>query len=164
MSNIHRPINLIKHLYDIYRSREAFDVSPKCRTKYKELYNEELPKVLLSCATDKKLINVVELIGIKNCISSNPLLILAIGLIPEELKSYILVNVNRKQGLTIDYDKAYADILHKQILDCESGEISDGQLVNSVYEQYMRIKYIEEKMDKFIYEKPLDTSIFTLVE
>ncbi len=69
---------------------------------------------------------------------------------------------NRKRGLTIDYNKAYADILHKQILDCESGEISDGQLVNSVYKQYMRIKYIEEKMKEFIYEKPLDTSIFTL--
>jgi len=163
MSNIY-PIKLIKHLYDIYRCYDAFDVPPKCRVKYTELYNEELPKVLSSYATDSKLIKVVELMGIKNCFSSNPQLILSIGLVPEELKYYILVNANRKRGLTIDYDKAYADILHKQILDCESGEISDGLLVNSVYEQYMRIKYIEEKMLDFIYEKPLDTSIFTLVE
>ena len=70
----------------------------------------------------------------------------------QELK---VINIIEKCGFDegikiadINYDKAYADILHKQIVDCESGELSDGLLMNSVYKQYHRIKYIQEHIDE----------------
>ena len=71
--------------------------------------------------------------------------LLAFQFVPEELKEYIEVGWRVGERIVnINYDKAYADILHKQIVDCK---ISEGLLM---YKQYYRINYIKEKYEELM--------------
>ena len=143
----HQPfVKLIKCLYNKSTNSNPLRLSDKCFNAYAEKYDKELDYNGKTYSIDPKIIRVVEEVGLEKC--SGYAAYLAFQLVPEELKEYIVVGfVEGTKKVHIDYDKAYASILHKQILDCESGEISDGLLVNDIYRQYRRIKYIKEKYD-----------------
>ena len=142
------PIKLIKCLYN-KSTHSSLRLSDKCLNAYKEMYDEELDydegKTYI---LGPKIIKVVEDVGLGK--SGGFGAYIAFQLVPEELKEYIVVGfVEGTKKVYIDYDKAYAAILHKQI-HCESGEISDGLLVKSVYKQYQRITYIKERFDELM--------------
>jgi hypothetical protein len=110
------------------------------------MYGKELDYDGKSFSIDKKLITLVEEFGFLNC--GGYATHLTFQLVPEELKEYIVVGfVEGIKKVNINYDKAYADILHKQIFDSES---SDGLLINDSYKQYHRIKYIRGKYDELM--------------
>ena len=118
-------------------------LSDKCFNIYAETYGKELNYDKKTYSIDTNLIKLVEELGLEK--SGGFAVYLAFQLVPEELKEYIVIGfVEGTKKVHIDYDKAYADILHKQIVDCE---ISDGLLMNSIYKQYHRINYIRENYD-----------------
>ena len=137
----------IKCLYNSSSYTTPLRISDTCFNAYAERYGVELEYTGKAYSIDTKLIALVEELGEERCSGHGTFL--ACLFVPEELKDYIDVRfVEGMKEACIDYDKAYASILHKQIVDCESGEISDGLLMNSVYKQYHRIKYIQEHIDE----------------
>ena len=146
-SNESQPlIKLIKCLYNTSTSNNTLCISDKCFNTYAEMYDKEINYNGKTYSIDPKIIKVVEELGLEKCSGYGTFLLCQ--LVPEELKDYIDVRfVEGIKKVYIDYDKAYAAILHKQIVDCE---ISDGLLVNDTYRQYNRIKYIQEKMDELM--------------
>ena len=148
MSSENQPfIPLIKYLYNSSSYTTPLRISDICFNAYAERYGVEFEYIGKAYSVDTKLIALVEELGLEQCSGHGT--ILECQSVPEELKEYI--DVKFVQGIKeacIDYNKAYADILHKQIVDCESGKISDGLLMNSVYKQYQRIKYIHEQMEE----------------
>jgi len=144
-----QPIKLIKCLYNKNTHSNPLRLSDKCFNVYAETYGKELNYDKKTYSIDTNRIKLVEELGLEK--SGGFAVYLAFQLVPEELKEYIVVGfVEGTKKVHIDYDKAYADILHKQIVDCESGEISDGLLVNDTYRQYHRIKYIRKKYDELM--------------
>ena len=144
------PIKLIKCLYN-KSTHSPLRLSDKYLYAYKDLYDEE-PGINYNgthFSLDPKIINLVEEVGLEK--SGGFGAYIAFQLVPEELKEYIVVGfVEGTKKVYIDYARAFANILHKQIVHCESGEISDGLLVNDIYRQYHRIKYIREKYDELM--------------
>lgn len=141
-----QPIKLIKCLYNSSSYTTPLRISDKCFNAYAERYGVEFEYNGKAYSIDTKLIALVEELGLEQCSGHGTFLLCQ--LVPEELKEYI--DVRFVEGIKIadiNYDKAYAAILHKQIVDCE---ISDGLLMNSIYKQYNRIKYIQEKMDELM--------------
>ena len=70
---------------------------------------------------------------------------------PEELKEYIVVGfVEGIKKVNINYDKAYADILHKQLKVFENEDMVHWQQICLIYKQYDRIKYIKEKYEELM--------------
>lgn len=73
---------------------------------------------------------------------------MALQLVPEELKNYIDVQFAKGNKIVyIDYDKAYANILHKEYEYYKNGDVTDSQLLQLIYERYERIKYIKKSFD-----------------
>jgi len=144
-----QPIKLIKCLYNSSSYTTPLGISDKCFNVYAERYGVEFEYVGKAYSIDTKLITLVEELGLEKCSGHGTFLLCQ--LVPEELKEYIVVGfVEGIKIADINYDKAYSDILHKQIVDCESGELSDGLLVNDTYRQYHRIKYIKENYDELM--------------
>ena len=143
----HQPfVILIKCLYNKSTNSNPLRLSDKCFNAYAEKYDKELDYNGKTYSIDPKIIKVVEEVGLEKC--SGYAAYLAFQLVPEELKEYIEVGWRVGERIVnINYDKAYADILHKQIVDCESGKISDGLLM---YKQYYRINYIKEKYEELM--------------
>jgi hypothetical protein len=138
---------LIKCLYNSSSYSTPLRISDICFNAYAERYGAEFEYIGKAYSIDTKLIALVEELGLEQCSGHGTFLLCQS--VPEELKDYI--DVRFEEGIKkacIDYDKVYADILHKQIVDCESGELSDGLLMNSLYKQYHRIKYIQEHIDE----------------
>lgn len=136
----------IKCLYNSSSYTTPLRISDKCFNIYAERYGVEFEYIGKAYSIDTKLIALVEELGLEQCSGHGTFL--ECQLVPEELKEYI--DVRFVEGIKIadiNYDKAYAAILHKQIVDCE---ISDGLLMNSIYKQYNRIKYIREKYDELM--------------
>ena len=52
--------------------------------------------------------------------------------------------------VNINYDKAYADILHKQLKVFENEDMAHWHQICLIYKQYYRIKYIKEKYDELM--------------
>ena len=138
-------IPLSKCLFN--RDCDSKGISEKCFDAYTRRYKQELNyDYKKNYSVDTKLIALVEELGLGECGASRTLF--AFQFVPEELKEYIEVGWRVGERIvTINYDKAYADILHKQIVDCESGKISDGLLM---YKQYYRINYIKEKYEELM--------------
>ena len=146
MSSDNQPlIPLSKCLFN--RNYDSKGISEKCFDAYTRRYKQELNyDYKKNYSVDTKLIALVEELGLGECGASRALL--AFQFVPEELKEYIEVGWRVGERIVnINYDKAYADILHKQIVDCESGKISDGLLM---YKQYYRINYIKEKYEELM--------------
>ena len=142
-----KPIKLIKCLYNSSSYTTPLRISDKCFNAYGERYGVEFEYIGKAYSIDTKLIALVEELGLEQCSGHGTFLLCQS--VPEELKDYIVVRFDEGIKIAdINYDKAYADILHKQIVDCESDELSDGLLMNSVYKQYHRIKYIHEHIDE----------------
>ena len=148
MSSDNQPlIPLSKCLFNRDCDSNKLCISDKCFDAYTRRYKQELNyDYKKNYSVDTKLIALVEELGLGECGASRALL--AFQFVPEELKEYIEVGWRVGERIvTINYDKAYADILHKQIVDCESGKISDGLLM---YKQYYRINYIKEKYEELM--------------
>ena len=138
---------LIKCLYNSSSYTTPLRISDTCFNAYAERYGVEFEYIGKAYSIDTNLIALVEELGEEQCSGHGTLLLCQS--VPEELKEYIAIRfVEGIKIASIDYNKAYADILHKQIVDCESGKLSDGLLMNSVYKQYHRIKYIQEHIDE----------------
>jgi hypothetical protein len=138
---------LIKCLYNSSSYSTPLRISDTCFNAYAERYGVEFEYIGKAYSIDTNLIALVEELGQIECSGHGTFL--ECQSVPEELKDYIDVKfVEGIKRACIDYNKAYADILHKQIVDCESGEICDGLLMNSVFKQYHRIKYIQEHIDE----------------
>ena len=139
----------IKCLFNSSSYTTPLRISDICFNAYAEKYGVEFEYIGKAYSIDTKLIALVEELGEEQCSGHGTFL--ECQSVPEELKDYIDVKfVEGIKEAYINYDKAYADILHKQIVDCESGEICDGLLMNSVYKQYNRIIYIQEHIDEAI--------------
>jgi hypothetical protein len=165
-SNESQPIiKLIKCLYNTSTSSNPLCISDKCFNAYAEMYDKELDYDGKRFSIDKKLITLVEELGFDKCSGFSTYL--SCQLMPEELKEYIVVGfVEGTKKVYIDYDKAYVNILHKQIIDCDSGEISDELLVKSVYKQYQRITYIKERFDELMtqtLDKAYNSEVFSVL-
>ena len=151
MSSDNQPlIPLSKCLFNRDCDSNRLGISEKCFDAYTRRYKQELNyNYKKNYSIDTKLIALVEELGLGECGASRALL--AFQFVPEELKEYIEVGWRVGERIVnINYDKAYADILHKQIVDCESGKISDGLLMNAVHKQYYRINYIKEKYEELM--------------
>ena len=145
MSSDNQPlIPLSKCLFNRNCDSNMLGISEKCFDTYTRRYKQELNyDYKKNYSIDTKLIALVEELGLGECGA-----LLAFQFVPEELKEYIEVGWRVGERIVnINYDKAYADILHKQIVDCESGKISDGLLM---YKQYYRINYIKEKYEELM--------------
>ena len=142
MSSDNQPlIPLSKCLFNKDTDSNRLGISDKCFDAYTRRYKQELNyNYKKNYSVDTKLIALVEELGLGECGA-----LLAFQFVPEELKEYIEVGWRVGERIVnINYDKAYADILHKQIVDCK---ISDGLLM---YKQYYRINYIKEKYDELM--------------
>ena len=140
-------VSFIKCLYNSSSYTTPLRISDTCFNAYAERYGVEFEYIGKAYSIDTKLIALVEELGQEQCSGHGTFL--ECQSVPEELKEYIAIRfVQGIKEACIDYNKAYADILHKQIVDCESGELCDGLLMNSVYKQYHRIKYIQEHIDE----------------
>ena len=138
---------LIKCLYNSSSYTTPLRISDTCFNAYAERYGIEFEYNGKAYSIDTRLLALVEELGLEQCSGHGTFL--ECQSVPEELKDYIVVRFDEGIKIaSINYDKAYADILHKQIVDCESDELSDGLLMNSVYKQYHRIKYIQEHIDE----------------
>lgn len=149
MTENQQPIPLIKCLYNTSTSTSTntLRISDKCFNAYAEMYGKELDYDGKSFSIDKKLITLVEEFGFLNC--GGYATHLAFQLVPEELKEYIDVGfVEGTKKVNINYDKAYADILHKQLNVFENEDMAHWQQICLIYKQYDRIKYIKEKYDE----------------
>ena len=142
------PIPLIKCLYN-KSTHSPLRLSDKCLYAYKDLYDEELNYNGKHFSIDPKIINLVEEVGLEK--SGGFATYLAFQLVPKELKEYIVVGfVEGTKKVHIDYDKAYASILHKEHKEheyYENGDITDSQLLQLIFQRYERIAYIREKYD-----------------
>jgi len=137
---------LIKCLYNSSSYSEPLRISDICFNVYAERYGVEFEYIGKAYSIDTKLIALVEELGLEQCSGHGTFLLCQS--VPEELKDYIAIRfIEGIKKACIDYDRVYADILHKQIVDCESGELCDGL---SVFKQYHRIKYIQEHIDEAI--------------
>ena len=137
-------VSFIKCLYNSSSYSEPLRISDTCFNAYAERYGVEFEYPGKAYSINTNLIALVEELGLDKCSGHGTFLLCQS--VPEELKDYIDVKfVAGIPKASINYDKVYADILHKQIVDCESGEICDGLLMNFVFKQYHRIKYIQEK-------------------
>ncbi len=138
---------LIKCLYNNSSYSTQLRISDICFNAYAERYGVEFEYIGKAYSIDTKLIALVEELGLEQCSGHGTFL--ECQSVPEELKDYIAIRfVEGIKKACIDYNKAYADILHKQIVDCESGELCDGLLMNAVFKQYHRIKYIQEHIEE----------------
>jgi hypothetical protein len=138
---------LIKCLYNSSSYSEPLRISDTCFNAYAERYGVEFEYIGKAYSIDTRLITLVEELGLEQCSGHGTFLLCQP--VPEELKDYIDIRFNKGiKKACIDYDRVYADILHKQIVDCESGEICDGLLMNAVFKQYHRIKYIQEHIEE----------------
>ena len=137
----------IKCLYNSSSYTTPLRISDTCFNAYAERYGVEFEYIGKAYSIDTNLIALVEELGEEQCSGHGTFL--ECQSVPEELKDYIDVRfVEGIKKASINYDKAYADILHKQLVDCESVELSDGLLMKSVYKLYHRINYIQEHIDE----------------
>lgn len=140
------PIKLIKCLYNINSTSDSLCISDNCFNIYAEKYDKELNYDGKKYSIDKHLIALVEELGLQK--SSGFGTNLALQLVPEELKNYIDVQFAKGNKIVyIDYDKAYANILHKEYEYYKNGDVTDSQLLQLIYERYERIKYIKKSFD-----------------
>jgi hypothetical protein len=141
------PIKLIKCLYN-KSTHSPLRFSDKCLYAYKNLYEEE-PKINYNgthFSIDPKIINLIEELGIEK--SGGFGAYLAFQLVPEELKEYIVVGfVEGTRKVYIDYDKAFANILHENHSNYEHTHTALSFFLHKLYEKYNRIAYIKEKYD-----------------
>ena len=147
------PIPLIKCLYN-KSTHSPLRLSDKYLYAYKDLYDEE-PRINYNgkhFSIDPKIINLVEEVGLEK--SGGFAAYLAFQLVPKELKEYIVVGfVEGTKKVHIDYDKAYASILHKEHKEheyYENGDITDSQLLQLIFQRYERYKYIQVKYDELM--------------
>jgi hypothetical protein len=167
-SEIFPLVSLIKCLYTTSSYINPLKFSNICYEVYKERYGEDLEYKGNCYTTNPTLIKLVEEIGLEVC-SGNHYKDLAIQLIPEALKDYIEVIFDKGiKIVSINYDKAFANILHKEKLSYEKFEYNKGQQLLDIYNKYYRIAHIKEKMDHVMTQtdddKVYDTKIFTIKE
>jgi hypothetical protein len=155
-------------------------ITEKCWDTYKEKYGEEFTyehkknswnnKINNDYSINPKLIKLVEEIGVKEC--SGLATTLEIQLIPEALKDYIEVIYDKGiKIVSINYDKAFANILHKEKPSYEKYTYNKGQQLLDIYNQYYRIAHVKENLDEIMdelttknYVKVYDKKIFTIKE
>ena len=148
-----QPIKLIKCLYNTSTHSEPLRFSDKYLYAYKDLYEEELNYNGKKFSLDPKIINLVEELGLHK--SGDFETYLAFRLVPEELKEYIVVGfVEGTKKVHIDYDKAFANILHKELsghnmMFAYVKSVGNRQLDN-IHNNYNRIKYIKEKYEELM--------------
>jgi len=166
-SEIFPLISLIKCLYNASSYMNPLRVSDTCYEVYKERYGEDLENKGNSYTTNPKLITLVEELGLEEC-SCGYYTTLAIQLVPEALKDYIEVIFDKGiKIVSINYDKAFANILHKEKSAYENFEYNNSQQLLYIYREYYRIAHIKEKMDHVMTQtgdKVYDTKIFTIKE
>ena len=164
------PISLIKCLYTTSSYINPLRLSDICYKAYKERYNEDLEYNSKNYNINPKLIKLVEESDLEECNGFGTTL--AIQLIPEALKDYIEVKfVKGIKIVSIDYDKAFANILHTQKSSYENHTYNNAQQLLDIYRQYYRIAHIKENVDKIMdelttqkYVKVYDKKIFTIKE
>jgi hypothetical protein len=163
------PISLIKCLYTTSSYINPLRFSNICYEVYKERYGEDLEYKGTSYTTNLKVIKLVEEIGLEVC-SGNHYKDLAIQLVPEKLIDYIEVIFDKGiKIVSINYDKAFANILHTEKSTYEKFEYNNTQQLWDIYRQYYQIAHIKKKMDEIIdelttkdYVKVYDKKIFTI--
>ena len=169
---IFQPISLIKCLYTTSSYSNPLNISDKCYYAYKERYGEELGQYNYKngYTTNPKLITLDEELGLEEC--NGTYTDLAIQLIPEALKDYIEVIFEKGiKIVSINYDKAFANILHTQKSFYENFTYNNSQQLLEIYRQYYRIAHIKKKVDEIIdelttqkYVKVYNKKIFTIKE
>jgi hypothetical protein len=128
-------VSFIKCLYNSSSYIIPLRISDICFNAYAERYGVEFEYIGQAYSIDTRLITLVEELGLEQCSGHGTFLLCQP--VPEELKDYIDIRFNKGiKKACIDYDRVYADILHKQIVDCESGEIYDADGKQKVYESY----------------------------
>jgi len=170
-------IVLVKYLYN--DGYGEIDISQECRDKYKELFLEELDKDVMGCRSNQNLIKVFELLGSDKCSGSPSCIRLSVQWIPKELEEYISIyNYDGQESVSIDYNEAYAVVLHKLMKhnchgtnnlqyvmsSCWSSSVHCDCIPKDAREKYQRITYINEKMrgvPRRYSKEMLDTMIFT---
>ena len=165
------PISLIKCLYTTSSYINPLRFSNTCYEVYKQRYGEELEYKSNSYTTNPKLIKLVEELGLVEC-SGNHYKDLAIQLVPEALIEYIEVIFDKGVKIvSINYDKAFANILHTEKSTYENFEYNNSQQLLEIYRQYYRIAHIKKKVDEIMdelttkdYVKVYDKKIFTIKE
>jgi hypothetical protein len=147
MSHINQSsINLIKCLYNICSYSDPLYLSEICCDTYQEIYGEKIEFDKLKYSFNQKLIKVIEELGFDKCNGMSTFL--AIQLVPEELKEYIDVKFDKGIKIVdIDYDKAFANILHTELSYYEKFQYSREMQLDYIYGQYNRIAFIKEKMN-----------------
>jgi len=170
-------IVLVKYLYN--DGYGEIDISQECRDKYKELFLEELDKDVMGCRSNQNLIKVFELLGSDKCSGSPSCIRLSVQWIPKELEEYISIyNYDGQESVSIDYNEAYAVVLHELMKhnchgtnnlqyvmsSCWSSSVHCDCIPKDAREKYQRITYINEKMrgvPRRYSKEMLDTMIFT---
>jgi hypothetical protein len=166
-SEIFPLVSLIKCLYTTSSYINPLRFSNTFYEVYKQRYGEELEYKGISYTTNPKLITLVEELGVKEC-SGNHYKDLAIQLVPEALQDYIEVIFDKGiKIVSINYDKAFANILHTEKSAYEKFEYNNSQQLLDIYRRYYIIANIKEKMDHVMTQtgdKVYDTKIFTIKE
>lgn len=172
-SEIFPPISLIKCLYNASSYMNPLRFSYICYEVYKERYGEELELCYYKngYTTNPKLITLVEELGLEEC-SCSHYTTLAIQLVPETLIDYIEVIFDKGiKIVSINYDKAFANILHTEKSAYENFTYNNSQQLLDIYRQYYRIAHIKEKVDEIMdelitqkYVKVYDKKIFMIKE
>lgn len=165
------PISLIKCLYTTSSYINPLRFSNTFYEVYKQRYGEELEYKSNSYTTNPKLIKLVEELGLVEC-SGNHYKDLAIQFVPEALKDYIEVIFDKGVKIvSINYDKAFANILHTEKSAYENFTYNNSQQLLEIYRQYYRIAHIKKKVDEIMdelttkdYVKVYDKKIFTIKE
>ena len=148
---IFQPILLIKCLYNASSYMNPLRFSDTCYEVYKERYGEDLEYKGNSYTINPKLIKVVEELGLEEC--NGTYTDLAIQHVPEALQDYIEVIFDKGiKIVSINYDKAFANILHTQKLIYEDYTYSYSTQLLDIYRKYYRIAHIKEKVDEIMDE------------
>lgn len=143
------PISLIKCLYNTNSAISPLYISNKCYDAYKERYGEELGlyNYKNGYTTNLKLITLVEELGLEEC--NGTYTDLTIQLVPEALQDYIEVIFDKGiKIVSINYDKAFANILHTEKSIYENYTYSYSTQLLDIYRKYYRIAHIKEKVDE----------------
>ena len=166
-------VSLIKCLYNTNSAINPLYISDTCYYAYKERYGEELElyNYKNGYTTNPKLITLVEDLGLEEC--NGTYTDLAIQHVPEALQDYIEVIFDKGiKIVSINYDKAFANILHTQKLIYEDYTYSYSTQLLDIYRKYYRIAHIKEKVDERTIshtqtqndDKVYDKKIFTIKE
>ena len=166
------PISLIKCLYTTSSYINPLRFSNTFYEVYKQRYGEELGlyNYKNGYTTNPKLITLVEELGLEEC--NGTYTDLAIQLVPEALTDYIEIIFEKGiKIVSINYDKAFANILHKEKSVYENYTYSYSTQLLDIYRQYYRIAHIKDNVDEIMdelttknYVKVYDKKIFTIKE